>query len=322
MITEFGTLKDGRTVQKITLSSGDLTVAILTYGAIVQDVRLAGVDHSLTLGSDTLADYETAMPYHGSLIGPIANRISNARVRIDGMAYELERNQDGRVHLHSGAEGTQFQLWEIEEATENSVTLSLTLPDGMCGLPGHRQITARFSVTAHATMSLEISGTTDATTVMNFANHSYWNLDGTDSYDGHTLWIDADSYLPTDADFCPTGEIASVEGTQKDFRNPREIAAATLDLDTNFCTARTDQPIRDVLRLTGARGMTMTLATTCPGVQVYDGRNGIRPGRNAYEGIAIEAQHWPDAPNNRAFPSIKVTPDSPYRQITEWTFSR
>ena len=121
MITEFGTLKDGRTVQKITLSSGDLTVAILSYGAIVRDVRLAGVDHSLTLGSDTLADYETAMPYHGALIGPIANRISNARVRIDGMAYELERNQDGRVHLHSGAEGTHIEM---------------SCARMLCGLPG------------------------------------------------------------------------------------------------------------------------------------------------------------------------------------------
>lgn len=321
MITDFGTLKDGRAVRKITLASGDLTVAILTYGAIVQDVRLAGVDRSLTLGSDTLADYETAMPYHGSLIGPIANRISNARVRIDGMAYELERNQDGRVHLHSGAEGTQFQIWDIAEVSEDSVTLTLTLPDGICGLPGDRQITARFSIIPPATLALDITGTSDATTLMNFANHSYWNLDGTDRYDGHRLWIDADDYLPTDDDICPTGEIAPVDGTTKDFRAARAIMSESLDLDTNFCTAPTDQPIRDVLRLTGMSGVTMTLATTCPGVQIYDGRNGKRTGHGTFEGIAIEAQHWPDAPNNRAFPAIKVTPDRTYRQTTHWTFT-
>ncbi|MEP4640499.1 MAG: galactose mutarotase, partial [Yoonia sp.] len=102
----FGTSSTGVDVEKVTISAGDLSVSILTWGAIIQDVRLAGVDHSLTLGSDDLADYEGGLRHHGSLIGPIANRISNARVKIDGMMYELERNQDGAIHLHSGAQAT------------------------------------------------------------------------------------------------------------------------------------------------------------------------------------------------------------------------
>jgi aldose 1-epimerase len=322
MISDFGTTADGRTVRQVTIGAGDLSVTLLTLGAIVQDVRLAGIDRSLTLGTDRLADYESTMPFHGPLIGPVANRISTARVRLDGMTYELERNQDGRIHLHSGADATQSQVWNIADASADCVTFTLSLPDGQCGLPGNRQITARFEVTAPANLTLEVTGTTDATTLMNFANHSFWNLDGSDTYDGHQLWIDADAYLPTDADICPTGEIAAVAGTQMDFREPRILTAGIPAFDTNFCLSDQIVPLRDVLRLTGQSGVSMTLATTCPGLQIYDGRAVRRPGRGYYEGLAIEAQHWPDAPNNRDFPSIRVTPDVPYLQTTIWAFRR
>jgi aldose 1-epimerase len=169
-------------------------------------------------------------------------------------------------------------------------------------------------------LRLDVTGTTDTTTLMNFANHSYWNLDGTDHYDGHRLWIAADHYLPTTPDDYPTGEIIAVDGTDMDFRHARTVSGGAPAFDNNFCLSDTDEPLRDVLRLTGQSGVGMTLATTCPGIQVYDGRNAQRPGRGYYEGLAIEAQHWPDAPNNRHFPSIKVTPDKPYQQTTSWTF--
>lgn len=320
MIRDFGTTSNGHPVCQVTIGAGGLRVRLLTLGAILQEVRLADIDHSLTLGSERLADYETTMPFHGPLIGPVANRISNARVRLDGMTYELERNQNGRIHLHSGADATQHRIWDITETREDSVTFTTTLPDGLCGLPGRRHITARFQVTAPASLTLEITGTTDAKTLMNFANHSYWNLDGTDTYDGHRLWIDADAYLPTDADICPTGEIATVAGTDMDFRTPRALSAGSPALDTNFCLSDGIMPLRDVLHLAGQSGIGMTLATTCPGLQVYDGRAARRPGRAFHEGLAIEAQHWPDAPNNRAFPGITVTPDAPYRQVTRWSF--
>ncbi|WP_333713057.1 aldose epimerase family protein [Yoonia sp.] len=317
----FGTTAKGQTVHRLTLTAGDLTVRLLTWGAVVQDVRLAGVDRSLTLGSDRLSDYETDMRHHGALIGPVANRISTARARIDGMDYELERNEHGRIHLHSGAQGTHLQVWDVSEATDDSVTLTLTLPDGMCGLPGNRQVTARYTVEAPATLRLEVTGTTDATTLMNFANHSYWNLDGTDRYDGHSLWIAADHYLPTTEDDYPTGEIVPVDGTDMDFRQARRITVGSPHFDNNFCLSDKNEPLRDVLRLTGRSGVSMTVATTCPGIQVYDGRKAQRPGRATYEALAIEAQHWPDAPVNRHFPSIKTAPDSPYRQTTTWTFA-
>lgn len=317
----FGTTSKGEDVHQIILSAGDLSVKILTWGAVLQDVRLAGVPYGLTLGSDNLSDYEGDMRHHGSLIGPVANRISTARARIDGMVYELERNQDGRIHLHSGAQATHLQVWSVEEVTKDSATLSLDLPDGMCGLPGNRKITVRYSVSAPTGLQMEVTGTTDAKTLMNFANHSYWNLDGTDSYAGHTLWIDAAHYLPANEDDYPTGDILSVAGTEMDFRKPRTVGPKVPAFDNNYCLSNEDTALRDVLRLTGQSGVNMTVATTSPGIQVYDARNARRPGKAAYEGLAIEAQRWPDATNNSRFPSIKFGPDKPFAQTTSWTFS-
>lgn len=311
----FGITKAGQEVHQITLSAGDLTVNLLTWGAVVQSVRLKGIDRSLTLRSDSLADYETTMRHHGALIGPVANRISTARVRLDGMMHELERNQDGRIHLHSGAQATHLQVWELREHTADSATLTLNLADGVCGLPGHRKISVTYTVTAPATLTMQVDGVTDTKTLMNFANHSYWNLDGSDSYAGHQLQIAAAHYLPCTDDACPTGEIADVGETAMDFRNGKTIAPHDPPFDNNFCLSDTKTALRDVLKLTGQSGISMTMATTEPGMQIYDGRP-------TYAGLAIEAQGWPDAPNNPAFPSITVTPKAPYQQTTRWSFER
>jgi aldose 1-epimerase len=157
---------------------------------------------------------------------------------------------------------------------------------------------------------------------MNVANHSYWNLDGTADWAGHRLQVAADRYLPTTDDFTPTGEIVDVAGTAYDFRAGRRIARSEPPLDNNFCLSDGRVALRDVLWLTGEGGVAMTVATTEPGIQIYDGRNAIRPGHGAYEGLAIEAQGWPDAPNHAGFPSIALGPDETYQQVTEWRFAR
>jgi len=321
MMTPFGTTSGGLAVDKITIGRGPLKVSILTWGAVVQSVRLDGVAHDLTLGSDLLADYEGAMRHHGALIGPVVNRIKGARARIGGMMYELERNQDGQHSLHSGRDATHLKVWDVVEVTDDSVTLAIDLIDGQCDLPGNRRITARFWVEG-AALALTVTATTDEATLMNIANHSYWNLDGTPNYAGHRLWIGAERYLPTTPEFLPTGDIAEVAGTDMDFRAEREIAPHAPEFDTNYCLSEASQPLRDVLRLTGQSGVSMTIATTAPGIQVYDGRHAIRPGRTAYEGVAIEAQYWPDAPNNRDFPSIALAKGAVFSQDTRWTFIR
>ncbi|MBR2657761.1 MAG: galactose mutarotase [Loktanella sp.] len=310
----FGTTKAGKTAHAITLQAGDLSVTLLTYGARVQDVRLAGVDHALTTGSDDLADYEGAMLYHGAIVGPIANRIGTARVRLDGMMYELERNEDGARHLHSGSEGTHAHVWDVVEVTDSTATLALDMPDGMAGLPGKRRVMAQFVLTAPATLTLTITADSDTTTVMNFANHSYWNLDGSATWHGHRMKIAADHYLPIDAATCPTGDVEDVTGTGMDFREGPVIGAQTPALDHNFCLSDTITPPRDVLLLTGQTGTRMVMATNMPGLQVFDGRP-------AYDALAIEAQHWPDAPNNAHFPQIKIAAGETYEQVTSWRFA-
>lgn len=320
-MTHFGTTKDGQDVTCVRLTADGISVNVLTLGAIVQDLRLAGIDHGLALGSDQVADYEAGMRYFGAIVGPIANRISNARVRLDGMMYELERNEKGRTHLHSGAEGCHAQIWTITDQTPSSVTLSLTMPDGMAGLPGHREITVTYTVQAPATLTMQMSGTTDATTVMNFASHIYWNLDGTETWEGHSLRMAADHYIPVDETVCPTGEIADVTGTAMDFRQERALKIGDPALDHNFCLSDAPEDLRDVLWLTGQSGVAMTMATTEPGVQIHDASGSHRPGRPVYEGVVIEPQRWPDAPNNSGFPSIRVMPDQAYSQTTRWRFT-
>lgn len=312
----FGKTADGQAVERISLSAGALTVSVLTWGAVLHDVRLAGVDYNLTRGTDDLAEYAQGWCYHGGIIGPIVNRIGNARIKVGGMMHELERNQDGRIHLHSGKHATHAQVWRVVARDAASVTLALTLPDGVCGLPGHREITATYTVTAPATLTLEIGGTTDADTVMNFAQHGYWNMDGSADWSGHSLRVDADCYLPTDADAVPTGEIAKVAGFM-DLRSGPVIDRGTHAFDHNFCLNGGAQGLRDVAWLTGVSGVALVMATTQAGLQVFDGRTSPAD----FGAIALEAQGWPDAPNHRGFPSIKVRAGDTYAQTTSWRFS-
>lgn len=319
-ITAFGVTADGVAVRKITLRAGDLTVSILTWGAVLQSVRLQGVAHDLTLGSDLLADYEGDMRHHGSLIAPVVNRLTGARADVAGRPLTFEANQNRQHCLHSGSAGTHLKVWDVVTASTDAVVLALDLPDGEGGFPGNRRVEVRFAVDAPTTLRMQVTATTDAPTIFNAANHSYWNLDGTAGWEGHSLQVAADAYLPTTSDFIPTGEIRDVEGGIHDFRTARVISPKAPDLDNCFCLGTAHGPLRDVLRLGGQSGVTLLLATTEPGVQLYDGRNAVRPGRAPYEGIAIEAQGWPDAPNHAGFPPIDLLPGQPLCQITQWRF--
>jgi aldose 1-epimerase len=162
---------------------------------------------------------------------------------------------------------------------------------------------------------------TDVPTLFNAANHSYWNLDGTPTWEGHELTIHAEGYTPVDAALIPEGE-AAVAGTPYDFRAPRTPRPGEPPMDHNFCTASARGPLREVMTLRGRSGVTLTIATTEPGLQVYDGSQGARPGAVLHEALALEAQSWPDAPANPSFPSILLKPGEVYRQVTEWRFSR
>ena len=155
-VTAFGTTAAGTAVQKITISHGDLTASILTKGATLQSVRLAGVDHDLTLGSQTLADYEGVMRHHGSLVAPVVNRFKGATAPIGGKVVAFEANQGGKHTLHCGAAGTQHKVWNVVDCSDTAVTLALDLPDGEGNLPGNRHVTACFSLHQGARLRLTV----------------------------------------------------------------------------------------------------------------------------------------------------------------------
>lgn len=320
-ITPFGVTAGGDPVQRITLGRDGLCVSVLTWGAVLQGVWLEGASRNLTLGSDRLSDYEGAMCYHGSLVGPVVNRFSGARAPLHGRTLRFEANQNGQHTLHSGSAGTYRKIWRLAEATEDMARLELDLPDGEGGFPGNRRVSASYQVDG-VSLHLRVHVTTDQPTFVNFANHSYWNLDGTPTWAGHRLWVDAPYYLPGTPDFTPTGEMRPVGQDGMDFQKTRRIDPAANAFDNCFCLSDAQVPLREVLRLNGQSGIGMVVSTTEPGIQVYDGRNAIRPGRGPYEGLAIEAQGWPDAPNHPGFPSIVLEPKDEYRQHTVWRFTR
>lgn len=320
-VTTFGHTADGRAVLAVDLRAGGITARILTLGSALQDVRLDGVAHGLTLGLSSVAEYEAPQgQWFGTLVGPVANRLAGATAPLPGGALRLAPNEGPNL-LHSGPWGLHGRLWQVAEATDSAATLTLRLADGEDGFPGTRQLTARWSVAPPGTLRLDLSVTTDAATLCNIANHSYWNLDGTPAWDGHRLRIAAQGWLPTGPDGLPTGKVAAMEGAM-DFTEGQAIRPAGPPLDTNFCLAPARRDLTPVLWLQGKGGVALELATTEPGVQVYDGRAAVRPGRQPYEGLAIEAQGWPDAPNQPGFPPIGISTAQPYRQITEWRLSR
>ncbi|WP_236637993.1 aldose epimerase family protein [Mangrovicoccus ximenensis] len=326
----FGTRPDGRAVERVVLSDGTLGVAVLTQGAILQEVRLRGVDRSLAIGTDTVGPYLAEMRSCGSLIGPVINRISGARTVIDGEAFAFERNQDGRHTRHSGAAGTQNKLWEIAEFDDISVTLELGLADGEGGFPGNRAVAVRYALVAPGVLEMRLAVTTDRTTIVNFANHGYWNLDGGETYDGHKLTVAADRRCVMGEGSLVTGEIAPVEGSFFDFRQGTVLhPGQDPQIDLNLCLAEQRRPLTDILTLEGRSGVTMTVSSTEPGVQIYDGanfRDGGAPGHDgrrngAYCGLAIEPQGWPDACNHPNFPSILVRGGRAAEQVTRWRFT-
>ncbi|WP_444452140.1 aldose epimerase family protein [Rhodobacter capsulatus] len=316
-IRRFGTTSLGQTVEAITLRAGEVTARVLTLGATLQDLRLAGTPWPLVLGSDLLGAYEQRLHWCGAVVGPVANRLFRAQVTLEGQLWQAEPN-DGANLLHSGAEGISQQVWTIEDASEAAVTLRLDLPHGAAALPGNRVIRALFALSPPATLEITLSAETDALTLMNLAHHPYWNLDGTATTAGHRLQVMADHVLPTDAENLPLPPVPVVQ-LDLDLRSPRALPDLP-PVDHNFCLSGSG--LRPAARLTGAKGVTLDLHTDAPGVQVYDGRalnSGPFPGLMgapyaAHAGVALEPQLWPDAPRHADFPSILLAPATPWRQ--------
>lgn len=328
----FGRLTDGTQIDEVVISAGDLSVAIIAWGAVIRDLRYRGA--SRVLGFERLEDYPAHSPHCGAIAGRYANRIAEGRFTLDGIACQLDRNEAGRNHLHGGSKAFGKRPWQIIDAADDSVTLRLVSADGEAGYPGRLTANCQYQAATDGSLTLTLEAVTDRATIVNLAGHSYFNLDGEADILLHELQINADHYTPVDADLIPTGEISAVAGTAFDFRQPRAIrdnAADGQKFDHNFVINTPAGPTpRPIATVTGPISRTrLVVESTEPGVQFYDaaklkipvpGLNGRPYGPHA--GLCLEAQRFPDTPNHPNFGNAILRPGETYRQVTRYRFSQ
>ena len=301
----------------IEISNDLLRARILPLGATLAGLWHQGLENSLVLGFSDPADYLRYPIYAGAIVGPFANRLGGAQARLDGQTFHMPANEGGKTTLHSGPEGLHAQRWLIAKQQTDAVTLTCDMPDGACGLPGNRKISAAYQLDGNRLL-LQLSATTDATTLMNLAHHPYWSVDS-----NAQLCVAADTYLPVNALNLPTGEIAYVTGTAFDYRRTRPIPK---DMDHNLVLAAAPRPAPQHAATLTTRDYQLQINTTAPGLQVYSGHGlpeidadrctGRPIAANA--GIALEPQLWPDAPNHPRFPSAILAPRENWQQLTEY----
>jgi aldose 1-epimerase len=308
----FGTLPSGQSVERVELSSGRLRAEVLTYGAILRSLEVSGVN--VVLGLDTLEDYLTRSRYFGAVVGRYGNRIANARFTLDGREHRLPAN-NGPSSLHGGTEGFDSRVWTITAQSPESVTLELTSPDGDQGYPGTLTASVTYTLEGDA-IRLDYTAETDAPTVLNLTNHSYFNLKGEGDVLDHVVGIEADHYLPVDADKIPTGELAPVKGTAFDFTEPHAVGER-LDGGYDHCY------VLDGDMRVSAGGLTMEVTTTEPGVQFYSGSmlDGVATPYGPFAGLCLETQHFPDSPNQPRFPSTVLRPGERLTSSTSYRFT-
>jgi len=342
----FGALADGTTVWRYTLTSGALRVRILTYGGIVQQLDAPdrhGHRANVVLGFPDLDDYvakNNPGPYFGALIGRYANRIAKGTFTLDGTTYHLPINNDPNS-LHGGTKGFDTKVWTATPGRTGdgvSLRLDLTSPDGDMGYPGTLTASVTYTLVRNE-LRVDYRATTDKATIVNLTNHSYWNLagEGTGSIYGDRLQLNASHYTPVDSTLIPPGQIAPVAGTPMDFRKPTEIGARIRDdfqqlaygqgYDHNWVVDGSG--FRTAARvIEPGSGRVLTIATDQPGIQFYSGNflDGTLYGTSGHsyrqgDGLALETQHFPDAPNHPNFASTVLRPGQTYRTATTFTLS-
>jgi aldose 1-epimerase len=313
------------TVAPQRLVSGDLAVEILPLGATLHRFQLrqpGGGWRDLVLCRDDPGLLDTH--YFGATVGRFANRIDKARFTLDGHEYLLAAN-DGGNQLHGGPEGFSELIWDVVAATPDSITLTLTSPDGDQGYPGTLHASAEYSLRPDG-LQVVYTATTDAPTPVNLTTHPYFNLDGSASIDDHVLTLPGSSTWTVNRDDgIPTGEVRPVAGTGADYRAGRryveghdqavaEGITRRGGFDHNFPVAGTG--LREHARLSSPDGLTLVVRSDAPAIQVYGGDHMGR------RGIALEAQNYPDAPNQPGFPDSVLRPGDTDRATTQWLISR
>lgn len=339
-MTTFGTLPDGREVREFVLQRANgPRLAVLDLGATVNSFRLDGDDPSteLVVNFPTLDAQQAARTaYFGAVIGRYANRIAQGRFTLDGVEHQITQNE-GTTALHGGVDGFDARTWDVAEQSDERITFELTSPDGDQGFPGEVVCRATYTLTADG-FALDLSARTDAPTVCALTSHLYLNLAGAGSILDHELTVDADGYLPIDAESIPLGRVEDVSETPFDLRGPVRIGdrvtadhpqiAVARGIDHSFDLRPSQLDVHRAVRLAcPANGRVLEVWTDQPAVQVYTGNfldgswtSSAGP-LEQYAAIAIEPQQHPDSPNQDWGRSAVLRPGEDYRWHTEWRFS-
>lgn len=331
---------DGQQVQQYTLKNAAGTeVKVLNYGGIVTDIITAdkqGQKGNVVLSYDSLSGYQQkGQPYFGALVGRYANRIANAKFKIDGKEYTLAANDHGNT-LHGGLKGFDKVVWSATQAGDSSLQLEYTSKDGEEGYPGNLKATVVYTLTPDNALKISYTATTDKATPVNLTNHSYFNLSaGKDSNIlNQELSLKASRYTPVNDKLIPDGRLLPVKGSPMDFTSPKkvgnDIAKVKGGYDHNFVIDKKEGALETVATLYDpASGRFMEMSTTEPGVQFYSGNfldgtlTNTREGKKyvQHAGLCLEAQHFPDSPNQSAFPNVILKPGETYSQTTVYKFS-
>jgi len=338
-----GKLADGTQVEAIVLNGANgVSARILTYGATLQSLLAPdakGHKADIVLGYDDLASYVDHPNYFGVTVGRYANRIAGGSFSLDGTRYQLPQN-DGSNSLHGGGKGFDKVVWQVVSAKvvggKAQLVLAHTSPDGDAGYPGKLAATVTYTLDDHGSLGITFEATTDKPTVVNMTNHAIFNLAGEgvpQGAMGNRLTIAASAYTPVDAKLIPTGERRKVAGTAFDFRQPKAVASGLRDgrdqqivygrgFDHNYALDKgvTATPQLAARLEDAASGRVLEVLTTEPGVQFYAGNflDGTLIGKHGHvyrmgDGIALEPQKFPDAPNHPEFVSARIDPGKPYR---------
>ena len=344
----YGTTQDGQAVDIYTMTNDHgLRVRFLSYGGVITEIHVpdrTGRLDNIALGLRTLRDYETLPGHFGAITGRYANRIGGAQFTLNGQTYHLIAN-NGRNTLHGGPNALDHRVWTVSPLTVPegvAATLSYVSPEGDQNFPGALTTQVTYTLTKDDVLQIAYVVSTDKDTVINFTNHSYFNLagNGSGSVADQLLLVRADSYTPTGPDQIPTGEIAPVEGTPLDFRQMMPIGARLNSAfkqmvygrgyDHNFVlNQRAGDTITFAARAYDPRiGRVIDCFTTEPGVQVYtsNGMNGSIVGSSGTtyrqtEAFTLETQHFPDSPNKPNFPTTELKPGHDFHSTTVFRFA-
>ena len=340
----FGKTPDGTPVDIYTLKSGPIEARIMTYGGIVQSLKVPdknGKVADVVLGFDSLDGYTSGPKpnpaFFGALIGRYGNRIANGQFTLDGKTYHIPQN-DGPNALHGGTKGFDKAVWKGKEIP-HGVELTHISPDGDMGFPGTLTVVVRYTLIGRE-LKIDYSATTDKDTVLNLTNHSYFNLAGQGNGDilKDLVKINASHYTPVDANLIPTGEIAPVEGTPFDFRKPTAVGARINDdneqlklahgYDHNWVLDSGGKFAEAAEVYEPTSGRVLEVLTDQPGVQFYTGNflDGTLVGKGGKTyvhraALCLETQHFPDSPNHPKFPTTELKKGQRFHSVTIFRFT-